>query len=218
MFITFEGSEGCGKTTQVAMLAEFLRQRGYPVLATREPGGTSIGDQVRAILSDLKNTEMRPRTEILLFQASRAQLVEQVIRPHLESGGIVLSDRFADSTLAYQGYGYQLDLESLRTIIDFATGGLKPHLTLLLDLEVEEGLRRRARGGEWNRLDAYDIDFYQRVRQGYHTLARLEPQRWVIVNAAQPPDALQADIRKVVEQRLKAGAKEPGVARGEPAG
>jgi len=204
MFITFEGSEGCGKTTQVAMLAEYLRQQGYPVLATREPGGTSIGDQVRAILSDLKNTEMHPRTEILLFQASRAQLVEQVIRPHLEAGGIVLSDRFADSTLAYQGFGYQLDLEMLKTIIAFATGGLKPDLTLLLDLDVEEGLRRRARGGEWNRLDAYDIAFYQRVRQGYHTLAHLEPERWAIVDAALPPETLQAAIRKVIGEKLSA--------------
>lgn len=204
MFITFEGSEGCGKTTQMGLLAEHLGQQGYPILTTREPGGTPIGEQVRAILSDLGNTAMHPRTEILLFQASRAQHVEQVIRPHLQKGGIVLCDRYADSTMAYQGYGYRLvDLDLLRTIIDFATGGLKPDLTLLLDLDVELGLRRRALGGEWNRLDAYDLDFYQRVRQGYHTMAQAEPQRWVIVDASQTPEQVQAEIRRVVLERLR---------------
>jgi dTMP kinase len=138
MFITFEGSEGSGKSSQQAQLAEYLRGRGVPLLVTREPGGTEIGEQVRAILSDLKNTAMHPRAEILLFQASRAQLVEQVIRPHLEKGGVVLCDRYADSTIAYQGYGYQLvDLAVLREIVSFATGGLQPDLTLLLDLDVD---------------------------------------------------------------------------------
>lgn len=204
MFITFEGSEGCGKTTQMGLLAEHLTRQGYPILTTREPGGTPIGEQVRAILSDLGNTAMHPRTEILLFQASRAQHVEQVIRPHLQKGGIVLCDRYADSTMAYQGYGYRLvDLDLLRTIIDFATGGLKPDLTLLLDLDVELGLRRRALGGEWNRLDAYDLEFYQRVRQGYHAMAQAEPQRWVIVDASQKPEQVQAEIRRVVLERLQ---------------
>lgn len=203
MFITFEGSEGCGKTTQVASLAEFLCKMGYDVLSTREPGGTQIGDQIRAILSDLDNTAMQPRTEILLFQASRAQLVAQVIRPHLDRSGIVLCDRFADSTLAYQGYGYQLDLDSLKSLIDFAVVGLKPDLTFLLDMDVEEGLRRRARGGEWNRLDAFDLDFYQRVRRGYHELARAEPQRWAVVDASQPPEQVQAEIRRIVLERLQ---------------
>lgn len=203
MFITFEGSEGSGKSSQQAQLAEYLRGRGVPLLVTREPGGTEIGEQVRAILSDLKNTAMHPRAEILLFQASRAQLVEQVIRPHLEKGGVVLCDRYADSTIAYQGYGYQLvDLAVLREIVSFATGGLQPDLTLLLDLDVEEGLRRRANGGEWNRLDAYELAFYQRVRQGYHEMARAEPDRWVIIDAGKPPDQVQAVIRSVIMQRL----------------
>ena len=203
MFITFEGSEGSGKSSQQAQLAEYLRGRGIPLLVTREPGGTEIGEQVRAILSDLKNTAMHPRAEILLFQASRAQLVEQMIRPHLEKGGVVLCDRYADSTIAYQGYGYQLvDLAVLREIVSFATGGLQPDLTLLLDLDVEEGLRRRANGGEWNRLDAYELAFYQRVRQGYHEMARAEPDRWVIIDAGKPPDQVQAVIRSVIMQRL----------------
>lgn len=202
MFISFEGPEGSGKTSQVAQLAAYLRQEGYDVLATREPGGTSIGDQIRDVLSNLDNTSMRPRTEILLFQASRAQLVEQVIRPHLESGGIVLSDRYADSTLAYQGYGHQVDLEKLKTIIEFATGGLKPNLTLLLDVDVDKGLQRRARGGEWNRLDAYDLAFHQRVRQGYHQLVQDEPERWRVVDAGRSPNLVQVDIRKLVLEML----------------
>ncbi len=202
MFISFEGPEGSGKTSQVAKLVAYLQEEGYAVLATREPGGTFIGDQIRDVLSNLDNTSMRPRTEILLFQASRAQLVEQVIRPHLKGGGIVLSDRYADSTLAYQGYGHQVDLEKLKTIIEFATGGLKPDLTILLDIDVEEGLQRRARGGEWNRLDAYDLAFHQRVRQGYHQLVQEEPERWKIVNAGKPPELVQAAIRELVLERL----------------
>jgi dTMP kinase len=185
------------------MLAEYLWQRGRHVLATREPGGTSIGDQVRQVLSNLENTAMHPRTEILLFQASRAQLVEQVIRPHLAGGGIVVCDRYADSTLAYQGYGHQVDLARLRVIVDFATGGLKPDLTLLLDIEAESGLRRKVKSGEWNRLDAYELAFHHRVRQGYFELAKEEPQRWVTIDASQPPERVQGEIRRIVEMKLE---------------
>jgi dTMP kinase len=202
MFITFEGPDGSGKTCQVALLAEYLRTLGLTVMATREPGGTEIGNQVRAILSNLENTAMRPRTEILLFQASRAQLVEQEILPRLKTGEVVICDRYADSTLAYQGYGHQLELEPLRRLIDFATGGLKPDLTLLLDIDVEEGLRRRADGGDWNRLDAYELAFHKRVRRGYLELAQMEPQRWVLLNAAEPMEILQSSVRKVVCERL----------------
>ncbi|HEY5669689.1 MAG TPA: dTMP kinase [Anaerolineales bacterium] len=204
MFITLEGPDGSGKSTQAGLLVNFLRQRGSSVLATREPGGTAIGDQVRSVLSNLENTAMHPRTEILLFQASRAQLVEQVIRPQLARRGIVVCDRYADSTLAYQGYGHQVDMVRLRAIVEFATGGLKPDLTLLLDIDVEEGLRRRTKSGEWNRLDAYDLAFHQRVRQGYFQLAQDEPQRWVKIDAAQPPVMVQADIQRVVLERLEA--------------
>ncbi len=204
MFITLEGPDGSGKSTQAGLLVNFLRQRGSSVLATREPGGTAIGDQVRSVLSNLENTAMHPRTEILLFQASRAQLVEQVIRPQLARRGIVVCDRYADSTLAYQGYGHQVDMARLRAIVEFATGGLKPDLTLLLDIDVEEGLRRRTKSGEWNRLDAYDLAFHQRVRQGYFQLAQDEPQRWVKIDAAQPPVMVQADIQRVVLERLEA--------------
>lgn len=202
MFITIEGPEGSGKTMQLPKLAEYLHQRGFDVLTTREPGGTSIGEQVRTVLHNLENKEMNPRTEILLFQASRAQLVEQVIRPHLAKGGIVLSDRYADSTLAYQGYGHQTDIEALRVLVAFATGGLKPDLTILLDVDVEIGLRRKELKGEWNRLDAYDLAFHQRVRQGYLQLMRDEPDRWVMVDASQSPKQVQNEMRRVVDERL----------------
>jgi dTMP kinase len=203
MFITLEGSEGSGKTSQMEPLVEHLRRAGYDVVATREPGGTSIGDQIREVLlTRLENTAMQQRTEILLFQAARAQLVDEVIRPALAAGKVVVSDRYADSTLAYQGYGYQRDLQELRRIVDFATGGLKPDLTLLFDVDVEVGLRRRRTASEWNRMDAYDLEFYRRVRQGYLEMAREEPQRWVIIEANRPPELVQADMLRAVSQRL----------------
>ncbi len=202
MFITLEGPDGSGKTSQLPLLAEYLRTQGFDVLTTREPGGTSISEQIRAVLHSLENMEMNPRTEILLYQASRAQLVVQVIRPHLVKGGVVISDRFADSTLAYQGYGHQLDLEPLGVLVSFATGGLKPDLTILLDIDVEVGLQRRKQGGNWNRLDAYDLAFHQRVRQGYHQLAEAEPERWVEIDASQPSKKVQIAMRRVVAERL----------------
>lgn len=207
MFITFEGSEGSGKSSQILLLSETLRQKGYDVLLTREPGGTAIGEQIRAILSNLDNVAMQQRTEILLFQASRAQLVEEVIRPHLVKGSMVLCDRYADSTLAYQGYGYQRNLDQVRHLVDFATDNLKPDLTLFLDLEVEEGLQRRARGGSLNRLDTYDLDFYRRVRQGYLEMAAQEPERWVVIDAslpfAQVQDALLATVLHKLAQKSR---------------
>ena len=203
LFITFEGTEGSGKSSQIGALAEYLRHMGYNVLTTREPGGTPIGEQVRAVISNLDNTAMHPRTEILLFQASRAQLVEQVIRPHLGSGGLVLSDRYADSTLAYQGYGYQTDMVKLKTLVEFATGGLVPDLTIFFDLDVEEGLRRRLEGGEWNRLDALDIEFYLRVRAGYDCLIQADPGRWTVIDASGSPEQVQAELRRVVGNRLE---------------
>lgn len=202
MFITLEGPDGSGKTTQVAPLSEYLKQHGYPVLITREPGGTIIGDQIRHILADLKNTGMHPRTETLLFLAARAQLVEEIIKPHLNNGYVVLCDRYADSTMAYQGYGHQNDIGQIENLINFATGGLKPDLTLLVDLEVEEGIRRKIRGDEWNRLDAYDLEFHERVRHGYHVLAETEPDRWVVINGGKSHEEVQAEIRQVVMRRL----------------
>ncbi len=203
MFITLEGPEGSGKTSQIPALAAYLRQEGYDVLTLREPGGTEISEQVREVLMNLRNTAMHPRTEILLFLAARAQLVEEVIRPALAEGKIILCDRYADSTLAYQGYGHGVDLGVLRSLLDFATGGLWPDLTLLLDIETAAGLNRKQNGGEWNRLDAYTQAFHQRVRLGYLELARSEPQRWQIIAADQPFEMVQSALRQAVLRRLK---------------
>jgi dTMP kinase len=203
VFITFEGPDGSGKTTQARLLAEWLRERGYEAVLTREPGGTDIGDQIRTVLHDPANGAMDARTEILLYSASRAQHVAQRIRPALAAGQIVVSDRYADSTLAYQGHGRGLDLETLRQITDFATGGLTPDLTLYLDIPPEEGLERRQVGGdEWNRLDAEALDFHQRVRTGYLRLIKAEPERWVVVNGDRPVEEVREEIRGVVEERM----------------
>jgi dTMP kinase len=191
-------------------LAEYLQQQGYAVIATREPGGTSISNQIREIVLTLKNPDIRARTEVLLFQAARAQLVEQVIRPHLQQGGVVICDRYADSTLAYQGYGQGGDLPTLQFLVDFATGHLKPDLTLLLDIDINTGLeRRRTSGGEWNRLDAQAAAYYQRVRAGYLELAAAEPERWVVIDANRPHDRVQAELRRVILQRLKDHSQTP---------
>ena len=204
MFITLEGPDGCGKSTQVRLLAQHLRTLGLDVLQTREPGGTAISDQIRQVLTDLSNTPMHPRTEILLFSASRAQLCHEVIRPHLQAGGTVLSDRFFDSTFAYQGYGHRLDLEALRAITAFATGGLVPDITFLLDIPADEGLLRRKEHGGWNRLDAYNLEFHQRVRQGYLALAQAEPQRWLTIDGRQAVEAIQQELQRVIAPRLPA--------------
>lgn len=201
-FITFEGPDGSGKTGQLDILAEEFIQSGYPILRTREPGGTPIGDQIRATLLDLKNTEMIDRAEALLYQAARAQLVDEIIKPHLAQGGVVISDRYADSTLAYQGYGHQNTVASLEGIIAYATGGLIPDLTILLDLAPEVGLQRRLDAGGFNRLDSYDIEFHRRVRKGYLKLVEADPSRWIVVAADQPFESVQAEIRSILQTHL----------------
>jgi dTMP kinase len=208
LFITFEGPDGSGKSTQIELVANHLRQLGYQVYCTREPGGTSIGNQIRDVLHDVDNTEMTSRAEILLYSASRGQLVEQVILPHLAQGIIVLCDRYADSTYAYQGYGRQLDFDTLRVITDFATQCLKPNLTIYLDLEVEEGLQRKAAAstvgqGEWNRMDQLELAFHQRVRHGYLEMAQAEPARWLVVNAAASVEEINQAICRRLEEILK---------------
>lgn len=203
MFITLEGPEGSGKTSHLPHLVTYLREQGYTVFPTREPGGTSIGEQIREVLHSLKNTEMNPRTETLLYQAARAQFVEEVIKLRLEAGEVVISDRYADSTLAYQGYGHQQDLPHIRALIDYATGGLAPDLTILLDVDVEIGLARKTNGDEWNRLDAYTVEFHQRVRQGYLELVKAEPERWEVVNASRGWDEVQANLKEKIIEKLK---------------
>jgi dTMP kinase len=203
MFITLEGPEGSGKTSHIPYLVGYLREKGHVVFPTREPGGTVISEQIREILHDLKNAEMHPHTETLLYQAARAQIVEQVIKPRLADGEIVISDRYYDSTIAYQGYGHRQNLEQIRSLVKYATGGLDPDLTILLDLDVKAGLQRKKQNGlEWNRMDAYEVEFYERVRAGYLEMAKHEPDRWVLVASGQPWEDVQKELRKLIVDRI----------------
>ena len=202
MFITFEGMDGSGKSTQAQLFGEYLRSRygADKVIMTREPGGTPIGEQIRDIVHNMRNQEMASRTEFLLYNAARAQVVAQVIRPALEQGKVVVSDRYGDSTLVYQGYGRQLDLDMVRNVIAYATGGLKPDLTLYIDVKIEEGLARRtnghSRGEELNRMDTQTREFYERVRQGYEILLRENPDRWIRIDGTRSIDQVQLDLQK----------------------
>ena len=199
MFVTFEGSEGSGKSTQLRLLVEYLQAQGREIVVTREPGGTQIGEQIRDILHDVANTAMTSEAEILLYSAARAQLVREVIRPALAAGKLVLSDRYYDSTYAYQGYGRGLDLTMLRHVTQLATGGLKPDLTIFFDLSVERGLARRVAGGdEMNRMDQQQMAFYERVYAGYQELVTAEPERWHVVNGDRPVGAIQAEVRELL--------------------
>ena len=203
LFITLEGPDGSGKTTQFKLLSEALLAEGCNVLTLREPGGTPIGDQIREVVHALRNHEMSARAECLLYGAARAQLVEQMIKPQLARGGIVLCDRYADSTLAYQGYGRGLDQAEVRQIIAFATQNLKPDLTFYLDIDVAEGINRRRRGGgEWNRMDDQTLEFHRRVRDGYLEMIAAEPQRWITIDGTHSVEEIQSQIRAEVKKRL----------------
>ncbi|MBI1800513.1 MAG: dTMP kinase [Chloroflexi bacterium] len=205
LFISFEGPEGSGKSTQIGLLYDDLARRGLPVIRTREPGGTPIGDRIRSLILSPEHTEMAPVAEFLLLSASRAQLTSQIIRVHLDAGRIVLCDRFADSSFAYQGYGRGLDLDHLRQITRFATGGLNPDITFYLDLDVAEGLQRKQKGSlPLDRLDSQTLEFHERVRRGYLSMAAQEPVRWIVIAAGQAVDVVQAKVRQHVERVLAA--------------
>lgn len=204
-FISFEGPEGGGKSSQLLRLAERLTAAGHRVTVTREPGGTAAGERLRDLLLDPSGGPLLPATEAFLFCAARAELVAQVIRPRLAEGCIVLCDRYSDSTLAYQGHGRGLDLPALGALNLLATGGLLPRATLLLDLPAAVGLARRRREGDWNRLDAASLAFHERVRGGFLALAAAEPARWHVVAADRPFEAVAEDVWTVVTT-LVAGA------------
>jgi len=207
-FITFEGIEGSGKSSQISLVAEHLRSKQRAVTLTREPGGTPIGDQVRKILLDPGNKALDPSAELLLYAASRAQHLKEVILPALASGAIVLCDRFSDATIAYQGYGRGLDLDMIQALDRLVTAGMRPDLTIVLDVEVAVGLARaRGRNNQQGleaeaRFENEELVFHERVRQGYLALAREAPDRIKIVDAAQSPLRVQETIREIVDQCL----------------
>jgi dTMP kinase len=202
LFITVEGPEGSGKTTQAERLRARLERDGHDVVLTREPGGTRLGERVRAILLEPRAGPRSPRADALLFSAARAQLVAEVVRPALDRGAIVVSTRFADSTLAYQGYGSGVPIDELRSLERVATGGLRPALTILLDLPVEAGLGRKT-GDEVTRFEAeFDLDFHRRVRAGFLELAAAEPGRFVVVDGSGGSDDIAEAITTAVVARL----------------
>ena len=215
-FVTIEGPEGAGKSTQLRLLAGWLRARGIEPVVTREPGGTPMGDRIREALfgsyadgehadgghadGELGGTShgLLPLTEALLMSAARAQHVEELLLPALQAGRLVLCDRYADATLAYQGYGRGLDMAVLRELIAVATGGLRPDLTIYLDVPAETGLARRRSAGELNHLDQMELAFHERVVAGYKALIAEEPARWRVIDAARSEDAVQTDLRAIL--------------------
>ncbi len=202
-FITFEGGEGSGKSLQARRLYRALTRAGRPALLLHEPGGTPLGERVGRLLKWTREVEVSPVSEVLLFNVSRHQLVESVIRPALQDGQVVICDRFADSTVAYQGYGRGLDPRLVTTINEVATAGLKPDLTVLLDMPVPEGLARISHR-QRDRFEGEDVSFHERVRAGYLEMARAEPERWLVVDSQQPKQRVAAVVRRRVE-RLLAG-------------
>jgi len=200
-FITFEGSEGCGKSTQSRLLLDHLKSLGFSAKLIREPGGVVISEKIRTLLLDKANTAMNKECETLLYMAARAQLVEEVIIPELEQGNVLLCDRFLDSTVAYQGYGCGVSVNSIRQMGLFAAKGIQPCLTILLDLDVEEGLRRR--GAERDRIELRSLDYHQRVRQGYLAIAREAQGRVMVLDGAQDRNWIFAQVRARVERILQ---------------
>ncbi|MBI2850641.1 MAG: dTMP kinase [Chloroflexi bacterium] len=203
LFITFEGGEGCGKTVQTRALYRRLTREGIPAVLTHEPGGTVIGEKIARWLKWAHGAGISPLTELLMFDASRAQLVEEFIQPSLKHGKVVICDRFADSTIAYQGYGRGLDLQMVRSINDTAAHGLKPDLTILLDSPAEIGLARKGKGKQ-DRFHQADIAFHTKVRQGYLKLAAEEPARWLVIDASQSKKEISEIIWGKVRLSLRA--------------
>lgn len=209
LFLNFEGTEGCGKSTQLRLLAQRLRQEGYQTLETVEPGGTAIGAQIRRILLDPANQALSPMAELLLYFASRAQNVDERIRPAMEAGTIVLTDRFTDSSMAYQGYGRGLGADHVRNLDRIACRGLAPDITLLFDIDLETGLRRaRSRNVTQDtvnesRIDEEALEFHRRVRDAYHHMAAEEPGRFRIIDANHDPETIHRAVWDVLRPRLE---------------
>lgn len=203
IFISLEGIEGTGKTTQARLLSERLTEKGYEVMLTQEPGGTVIGNRIREILLHVDHREMSYMTELLLYNAARAQHLSEKILPAVKQGQVVITDRFSDSTVAYQGYGRGIDISLINSLDSIATGGIKPHLTILFDLDIETGLNRNRGINKIDRLELEDIEFHKRVRDGYLRIFEKEPDRIKVVDASLPAEQVSAKVWEIVEWLLK---------------
>lgn len=203
MFITFEGIEGSGKTTQIELFCHYLDGEEVQYIRTIEPGGTKIGDEIRRVLLSVEHAEMISLTELLLYAASRAQHVGEKIRPALEEGYVVVCDRFGDSTLAYQGSGRGIDRALIMRLNDICTGGLLPDITFLLDLDVETGMMRNRSANKVDRLELETIEFHRRIREGYHQIARAEPERVRLIKSENSIDAIAQNIQRVFMEVVK---------------
>lgn len=200
-FITFEGSEGSGKSTQSKLLYDYLRKKGYRVIYLREPGGTNISEKIRHILLDPANKSMAAQCEMLLYMAARAQVVSEVIKPALAKNKIVICDRFLDSTLAYQGYGLGININFIKRVGVFSTGGIRPDLTLFLDLPVRRGLK--ACGRKKDRIEKRSLRYFSRVRSGYLKLSAFEPKRIKVITVETSKNKTQEKIRQLLDNFLK---------------
>ena len=197
LFITFEGGEGCGKSTQARLLLKKLEQQGIPTILTHEPGGTALGNEIRILLKRKQGSSISPQAELFLFAASRVQLVAELVRPALQEGKIVICDRFTYSTIVYQGYGRGLDLATVSVVNTMATGNLNPDLTILLDMPSEQGLERRRSSKD--RFELEDLSFHHRVREGYLKMAAAEPDRWLLIDASLP----KAKIAEIIWDKVR---------------
>jgi dTMP kinase len=207
MFITFEGGEGTGKTTQIAMLKSYLENQGKAVITTREPGGTPKAEKLRKLHVEIDGEDWLPKSEVLILYTARLEHVEKLIKPALLEGKIVVSDRFSDSTIAYQGYGRQVDMGFIRHVDDLVIDGFKPDLTFIFDLDVNIGLERslarlKDQQSKEDKFEKLDIGFHERMRQGYLDIAQSDPKRCVVINANQSVDAIHGDVINAINARL----------------
>lgn len=200
LFITFEGADGCGKTTQIELLNKYLQEKGFKTLVTREPGAKGLGEKLREILLNYDG-EVSPNCESFLFLADRAQHVDCVIKPALKDGVIVLCDRHTDSTVAYQGYGRQLDIEQIKKLNEIAVNGLKPDLTIVFDIDIETSMQRV--GKTKDRMESAGMDFFNRVRNGYLAIAKEEPKRVKVINSADTIEGIHKQVVELVEKTVK---------------
>lgn len=203
VFISFEGIEGSGKSTQAKLLKEFLINSGYDVLLTAEPGGTRIGEEIRRLILSLDNKNMLPLTELLLYNASRIQHIEEIILPSLKIGFVVITDRFTDSTIAYQGYGRKISIDLIIEVDRLINNSLRPDLTILLDLDTKEGLKRNERLNKKDRLELEDLEFHERVRRGYLEIASKEPDRIKVINALESIEVVHSEVKNIVKEFLR---------------